>query len=144
MMAPDDLTVMPRHGPPHDEAPWAEAYFNAPALARSSGSARGGVTHLDSQHSAARSILSAAIAMIDHMDLFDGEPYVSLLPRRLVKFGALTLLIALALIPSVRDWWMNQAVKHATHEIQPLINDVLRQARPSLSDPGQSTPQLAR
>jgi hypothetical protein len=78
------------------------------------------------------------------MDLFDGEPYVPLLPRRLVKFGALALLIALALIPSVRDWWIDQAVKHATHEIQPLINDMLPQPELSPSAPGPSTPQRMR
>lgn len=80
-------------------------------------------------------IVSAATAIIDHMDLFDGEPYVSLLPRRLVKFGGFALLIALAVIPSVRDWWIDQAVKHATHEIQPLFNAMLHPAQPSPSAP---------
>lgn len=82
--------------------------------------------------------------MIDHMDLFDGEPYLSLVPRRLVKSGAFALLIALALIPSVRGWWIDQAVKHATHEIQPLINGMLRQAQSSPSAPKPPTPQFTR
>lgn len=106
---------------------------------------RGGKTH--SCHRAVRaacvaapSILSAAMVMMDHMDLFDGEPYLPLLPRRLVRVAALGLLIALAFIPPVRQWWIDQAVKHATHEIQPLINDLLRQSQPSPSDRGPSNP----
>lgn len=84
--------------------------------------------------------MSAAIVMIGHMDLFDGEPYLSLLPRRIVKVAAFALLIALALIPPVRQWWVDQAVKHATHEIQPLINDLLRQTEPSPPDRAPSNP----
>lgn len=74
------------------------------------------------------------------LDLFDGDPYAPLLPRRLVWISAIALLIGLAVSPSVRRWWIDQAVKHATHEVQPLIKDLLRPSMPERAHEGPAIP----
>jgi hypothetical protein len=82
--------------------------------------------------------------MIENVDIFDGEAYLPLVPRRLKKVAALAALIALAFIPPVRQWWIDQAMQHATHEIQPLINDLLRQSPPLPSHSGSPDAPVGR
>src|SRR6266540_725311 len=77
--------------------------------------------------------------MMVSMDLLDGEPCLKLLPRRVVKAAGLATLRGVALVPPVRQWWIDQAVQHVTHEVQPLITDLLGQVE-TASGRGDSTP----
>ena len=56
------------------------------------------------------------------MDVFDGEPYVALMPRWLVRWIGWALLISIAGIPAARAWIIDQAQQHVLHEIQPLLD----------------------
>jgi hypothetical protein len=55
------------------------------------------------------------------MDLFDGEPYADLMPRRPRRLIGWTLFLAIAFIPAARNWVVDQAQQHVVHEIRPLL-----------------------
>jgi hypothetical protein len=65
------------------------------------------------------------------MDVFDGEPYANLMPRRLMRFMEWALLISLAFNPAARDWIMGQAEQHVIHEMQPLLDNLVDLPEPS-------------
>jgi hypothetical protein len=71
------------------------------------------------------------------MDVFDGEPYLGLIPRGLVRALGWAAVLALAFVPQVRQWWIDQAEQHVLHEMQPLINELVK---PATAAPEGPTP----
>lgn len=45
------------------------------------------------------------------MDLFDGEPYLGLLPRWVGKVVAWGIVLGIAFVPIVREWVIDQATR---------------------------------
>ena len=45
------------------------------------------------------------------MDLFDGEPYLGLLPRWVGKVVAWGIVLGSAFVPIVREWVIDQATR---------------------------------
>ena len=74
------------------------------------------------------------------MDMFDGEPYLALVPRRWVRPFALAAFLAIALLPSVREWWFDQAERHVLHEMQPLLDDLRYQSEPTTQNDPETSP----
>lgn len=62
--------------------------------------------------------------------MFDSEPYLGLIPKRVLQLLALAALIALAYCSPARVWFVHEARVHAAHEIQPIVNKMLKQDRP--------------
>ena len=64
------------------------------------------------------------------MDAFEGEPFLDLVPRRLVKSLSIAAIATLALFAPARVWFVDQAQRHVLHEIQPMIDHLIMQAQP--------------
>lgn len=69
--------------------------------------------------------------MIRSMDLFDGEPYLGLAPRRWLRPFGYAALIVLAMYSPARLWLIDQAERHVHHEVQPMIDRLVEQSRPA-------------
>jgi hypothetical protein len=65
------------------------------------------------------------------MDLFDGEPYLGLMPRRLARKLGIVALVTIAVYSPARLWLINQAEHHVAHEIQPMIDRLTAQTSPA-------------
>lgn len=74
------------------------------------------------------------------MDVFDSEPYLGLVPKRVLQPLALVALIAIAYCSPARAWFIEQATIHARHEIQPIVDDMLRPHTPVPPSAPASTP----
>jgi hypothetical protein len=60
-------------------------------------------------------------------DIFDFEWVTDLAPRKVVSALSFAALVTLALVPATRVWFIDQAVHHAQHELQPLIDQIVTQ-----------------
>lgn len=62
------------------------------------------------------------------MDLLDFEPIAALAPKRLLEVASFGFIVVLAVSSDARDFLVDQAIRHAQHEIQPLIDQILTDA----------------
>lgn len=56
------------------------------------------------------------------MDIFDASDYDFLLPRRARKAIGLALIIGVALVPPVRNWYVGQIEHHAEHITREIVS----------------------
>ncbi len=64
------------------------------------------------------------------MDVFDGEPYLGLLPRWVTRTAAWAVIVSIAFVPAARDWILGQATRHVMHQIQPVLEDLVPIGQP--------------
>ena len=69
--------------------------------------------------------MSAVDGTVQPVDLIDASEYDFLLPKRLRRGIAIGLLVGLATVPSVREWFVGQVVLHAQHTAQEIIDDLV-------------------
>ncbi|MFO6453396.1 MULTISPECIES: hypothetical protein [unclassified Aeromicrobium] len=55
------------------------------------------------------------------MDAFDLTGYSGLLPRRFARVIFSCLVIGLAIFPPVREWYVDQAVRHGKHVADEIV-----------------------
>jgi len=69
-------------------------------------------------------------------DIFDFEWVTEFAPRKVVRALSFAGLVTLALVPATRVWLVDQAVHHAQHELQPVIDQIVTQ----MMNTGQDAP----
>ena len=72
--------------------------------------------------------MSVVRCMIRTVDVFDGEPYFGLLPRRWVRPFGYAVLIAVAVYSPARLSLIDQAERHVVHEVQPMLDRLVEQS----------------
>ena len=56
------------------------------------------------------------------MDIFEASDYDFLVSRRIRRMAAWSLMVAIALLPPVRDWYLGQVQEHAAHLTEEIVS----------------------
>lgn len=64
-------------------------------------------------------------------DAFDFDWVRDFAPKKIVETVTLVAVVVLAVVPSARVWFIDQATRHAQHEIQPLIDELTKMTVPT-------------
>lgn len=60
------------------------------------------------------------------MDVYDSEPFLGLFPKKWLRVVAYGAFVTLMFFSSARVWLVNQAEQHVLHEVQPIIDELVR------------------
>ena len=55
------------------------------------------------------------------MDIFEASDYDFLISRRIRRAAAWALILGIALLPPVRDWYLGQVQEHASHLTEEIM-----------------------
>lgn len=69
------------------------------------------------------------------MDAFDLSAYSDLVPRRVRKFVAVAFIVAMAFLPPVREWYVQQAMLHGEDVAKEIVRHFDFAPSPALAIP---------